>query len=314
MMNEDEKMNADSTRRVLVAGAGGFIGSHCLPILISNGFEVHAADVFIPEDKLYGVRWHQVDLLDTKQLNELLTTICPTHLLHFAWYAKPGEYWNSLENIRWVEGSLHLLRAFHRNGGKRVVMAGTCAEYDWGAGCCAEDVTPLVPSTLYGTCKNALQHLLKDFSRVTGLSSAWGRIFFLYGPYENPNRLVSSVILNLLQNKTALCSHGNQIRDFLYVEDVASAFVALLESDVMGPVNIASGRPVTLREVVLTAADYLGARERVQFGAIPAPENDPPLIVGDSHRLADEVGWHPEYNLATGIAQTVRYWRERKDA
>ena len=303
--------NSDATRRVLVTGANGFIGRHCLPILISNGFEVHAANVFVPKESHYGLHWHQVDLLDTKQSYELLATICPTHLLHFAWYAKPGEYWESLENIRWVEGSLHLLRAFHINGGKRVVMAGTCAEYDWRYGHCSEHVTPLVPIALYGTCKNALQHLLKSFSRVTGLSSAWGRIFFLYGPHENPNRLVSSVILNLLRNKTAQCSHGNQIRDFLYVEDVASAFVSLLTSHVNGPVNIASGRPVTLREVVLAAADCLGARERVQFGALPAPEHEPPLIVGDTRRLANEVDWRPTHDLATGIAQTVRYWQER---
>ncbi len=313
MINEDT-MNNNSPRRVLVTGAGGFIGRHCLPVLISNGFEVHAADVFVPNEKPGGLHWHQVDLLDTKQVHALVATIHPTHLLHFAWYVKPGEYWNSLENIRWVEGSLHLLRTFHMNGGKRIVMAGTCAEYDWSHGYCSEHATPLVPTTLYGTCKNALQHLLKDFSRVTGLSSAWGRIFFLYGPYENPKRLVSSVILNLLQNKTAPCSHGNQIRDFLHVEDVTSAFVSLLTSHVNGPVNIASGRPVTLREIVLTAADCLGARERVQFGALPALEHEPPLIVGDIRRLADEVGWHPRYDLVTGIAQTVSYWQERNSS
>jgi nucleoside-diphosphate-sugar epimerase len=311
MINEDRKMNPDSERCVLVTGAGGFIGRHCLRVLISNGFEVHAADISIPEEKLDGLNWHQVDLLSTKQTHELLANICPTHLLHFAWYAKPVEYLNSLENLRWVEGSLHLLRAFHQSGGKRVVMAGTCAEYDLKFGYCSEHFTPLVPSSLYGTCKNALQHLLKDFSRVTELSSAWGRIFFLYGPYENHNRLVSSVILNLLQNKVAPCSHGNQIRDFLYVEDVASAFVSLLLSNVNGPVNIASGRPVTLREVAIAAADCLGARERVQFGALPARGNEPPLIVGDSSRLADEVGWRPAHDLATGMAKTIRYWQER---
>jgi nucleoside-diphosphate-sugar epimerase len=304
-------VNNGITKRVLITGAGGFIGRHCLPILISNGFEVHVAEVFVPEEKFDGLHWHQVDLLDTKRTCELLASICPTHLLHFAWYAKPGEYWNSLENIRWVEGSLHLLRMFHMNGGKRVVMAGTCAEYDWRYGYCLENMTPRVPSSLYGTCKNALQHLLKEFSRMTGLSSAWGRIFFLYGPYENPNRLVSSVILNLLRNETAPCSHGNQIRDFLHVEDVASAFVSLLMSNITGPINIASGRPVTLREVVLAAADCLGARERVQFGVLSAQENEPPLIVGDNRRLVDEVGWHQSYDLATGIAQTVRYWQDR---
>ncbi len=307
-------MNKDATKRILVTGAAGFVGRHCLASLIETGFEVHAADVFVPDEKLNGLHWHQVNLLDTMQSHELLATVCPTHLLHFAWNVTPGEYWNSTENVRWIEASLDLLHAFHKTGGKRVVMAGTCAEYDWRYGYCSERLTPLVPATLYGTCKNALQHVLTDFSRVSGLSSAWGRIFFLYGPHENPHRLVSSVILNLLQNKMAPCSHGNQIRDFLHVEDVASAFVALLMSDVEGPVNIASGRPVTLREVALAAADCLGARELLRFGALPAPVNEPPLIIGDSRRLADEVGWHPEYDLATGMARTVRYWQERNNA
>lgn len=309
MINEDKKMNTDSTRRVLVTGAGGFIGRHCLPVLISNGFEVHAADVFVPEEKRYGLHWHQVDLLDTKQSYELLATICPTHLLHFAWYAKPGEYWNSLENIRWVEGSLHLLRVFHMNDGKRVVMAGSCAEYDWRYGYCSEQVTPLVPSTLYGTCKNALQHLLKEFSQVTGLSSAWGRIFFLYGPHEHPSRLVSSVIRNLLQEQPANCSHGTQIRDLLYVEDVASAFVALLESDVTGPINIASSLPVTLKKVIYKIADKLGRRDLIHLGAIPPSPNESPVLFADTRRLSQEVGWVPKFTLDSGIEHTIVWWK-----
>lgn len=302
-------INNDATRRVLVTGAGGFIGRHCLSILISKGFEVHAADVFVPQKTPLELHWHQVDLLDTKQCSELLSTICPTHLLHFAWYAKPGEYWNSLENIRWVEGSLQLLRVFYMNGGKRVVMAGTCAEYDWRYGYCSEYVTPLVPSTLYGTCKNALQHLLKEFSRMTGLSSAWGRVFFLYGPHENHNRLVSSVILNLLENKTAPCSHGNQIRDFLHVEDVALAFVALLESDVMGPVNIASGQPVDLKSVICKIADKLGRRDLIQLGALPAPDNDPRVLIADVGQLSEKVRWQPKFDLDMGLEQTITWWK-----
>jgi nucleoside-diphosphate-sugar epimerase len=304
-------MNTEAARRVLVTGAGGFIGRHCLPILISKSFEVHAADVVVPEETRYGLHWHQVDLLDTKQCSELLATICPTHLLHFAWYAKRSEYWNSLENIRWVEASLHLLRVLHMNGGKRVVMAGTCAEYDWRYGYCSEHVTPLVPLSLYGTCKNALQHLLKEFSRVTGLSSAWGRIFFLYGPHENPNRLVSSVILSLLQNKTAPCSHGNQIRDFLHVEDVSAAFVDLLDSDVVGPVNIASGRPVAIKEIVYKVAENINRPELIQLGVVPVPRNEPRLLVGDVTRLSEEVGWTPKYNLDTGLEQTINWWRKQ---
>jgi len=302
------------TKRVLVTGAAGFIGRYTLPILLMNGFEVHAVDVMPPDEQLTGLHWHQADLLDAAKTAQLLATVQPNHLLHFAWYAKHGEYHNSLENIRWVEGSLYLLRAFHRMGGKRVVIAGTCAEYDLSQDDCSEQTTPLSPSTLYGVCKNALQHLLKDFSRVTGLSSAWGRIFFLYGPGENPRRLVSSVILNLLRNQIAPCSHGRQIRDFLHVEDVASAFVSLLMSPVQGPVNIASGCPVTLRDVVLTAADCLEATERVNFGALQIAANEFPRIVGNNGRLTEEVGWRPKYDLAMGISQTVNYWRGRSNA
>jgi nucleoside-diphosphate-sugar epimerase len=303
--------NDSQTRRVLVTGAAGFVGRHALPILLANGFEVHAADLVAPDGPPDGLHWHQVDLLEAAQTDSLLAAIQPSHLLHFAWYSKPGEYWNSLKNIHWVEGSLHLLRTFHGMGGKRVVMAGTCAEYEWGPGDYSEQTTPLIPASLYGVCKNGLQHLLKDVSRVTGLSSAWGRIFFLYGPGEHPKRLVSSVILNLLRNKMAPCSHGLQIRDFLYVEDVASAFVSLLMSPVQGPVNVASGRPVTLREMVLAAADCLDGRERVQFGALPAAVNDPPRVVGSHGRLTDEVGWRPRYDLAAGMVQTVHYWRKK---
>jgi nucleoside-diphosphate-sugar epimerase len=303
-------MNTEPINRVFVTGAGGFIGRQCLPILISNGFEVHAADVFVPNEAPHGLHWHQVDLLDTKQCSEIIATVCPTHLLHFAWYAKPGEYWNSLENIRWVAGSLHLLQAFHMIGGKRVVMAGTCAEYDWRYGYCSEHVTPLAPLTLYGTCKNSLNHLMTAFSQQAGLSSSWGRVFFLYGPHENPSRLVSSVILNLLQNKPALCSHGNQIRDFLHVEDVASAFVALLESDVMGSVNIASGQPVILKGVIFKIADKLGRRDLVQLGALPGQPNDPLVLLADVGQLLEKVGWHPKYDLDVGVEQTIAWWKE----
>jgi nucleoside-diphosphate-sugar epimerase len=305
------KTTDDASRRVLVTGAAGFVGRHCLPLLLDKGFDVHAVDIIIPENKSSGVNWHAVDLLDTQKTDELIEAVHPTHLLHFAWYAKPGEYWASIENVRWVESSLHLLRVFQKTGGTRVVMAGTCAEYNWKFGYCSEYVTPLVSSSLYGTCKNAMQHLLKDFSMVTNLSSAWGRIFFLYGPYENPNRLVSSIILNLIHNKIAPCSHGNQIRDFLHVKDVASAFVSLLLSNVEGPVNIASGKPIALKEIILSIADEFGKPDLIKLGALPQREDEPSVLFGDPGRLFSEVIWQPRYGIDEGIRETIDWWQKR---
>ena len=76
-------------------------------------------------------------------------------------------------------------------------------------------------------------------------------MFFLYGPHEHPDRLVSSVILSLLRGEPAKCSHGRQIRDYMHVQDVANGLVALLDSDVRGAVNVSSGQATTLREIVL---------------------------------------------------------------
>jgi len=297
--------------RVLLTGASGFIGRHCLPLLVNAGFEVHATASRSARETASrsGVYWHKVDLLEGQQVDGLLAEIAPTHLLHFAWYAVHGRFWAAQENLRWVQASLGLLEAFARAGGQRVVMAGSCAEYDWNYGYCSELTTPLRPGSLYGACKHALQAMLGAFSRQTGLSSAWGRIFFLYGPHEGPGRLVSSVICSLLRGQPVRCSQGNQVRDFLYVEDVVSAFAALLRSDVQGPINIASGFPVRIREVVEAIGRKIGNQELIRFGELPTPPEEPPLLVADVRRMTEEMSWMPSLSLDAGLDHTIDWWK-----
>lgn len=295
-------------KRVLVTGASGFIGRHSLHLLAERDYEVHAVTLGPVVPGPY--RWHHVDLLVPGGVDCLVREVRPTHLLHFAWYAVPGQYWTSLENFRWVQASLELLQAFQACGGHRVVMAGTCAEYDWRYGACVEDVTPLNPATPYGVCKNALHALAEAFGVQTGLSVAWGRIFFLYGPHEPPGRLVASVIGALLRGQPARTSHGRQVRDFLHVQDVADAFVHLLESEVTGAVNVASGRPVALLDVVGRIADLIGRRDLLEVGAIPASPSEPMLLVADTGRLNREAGWTPRYGLEEGLRHTIAWWQE----
>lgn len=295
-------------KKVLLTGATGFIGRHCLPLLLEKGYEVHAVSSKKVEKTLSTANWHQANLLESAQVHELLAKVQPTHLLHFAWFAVPGKYWTSLENFRWVQGSLDLLSAFVYNGGKRVVMAGTCAEYNWNYGYCSEGVTPLSPATVYGICKHSLQMMLDAFAKQTGVSAAWGRIFFVYGPHEHPSRLVPSVIHSLMKGEPVLCSHGNQIRDFLYVEDVADAFIELLESEVAGEINIASGNPVSLKDIIYKVAAQFKRVELIQLGAIPSPANEAPLLVANSNRLKNEVGWQQKYDLKEGLERTISWY------
>ena len=298
------------TRRVLVTGGAGFIGRRCLPALLRNGYEVHAISRRPPVggDKL---RWHRADLLEPGIARMLADEIRPSHLLHLGWCTEPGVYWRSTENWRWLDASINLVREFADAGGQRVVCGGSCAEYDWRSGVCVEGLTPLRPASLYGQCKVALHDRLLEIAARNGLGLAWARIFFPYGPFEPAARLVPSVIIGLLRRETVRCSAGTQLRDYIHVDDVAEALVTLLDREVCGPVNIASGEAVSIRHIVSTIAHILGDSERIEFGALPVRENDPPTLAADVRRLTLEAGWWPSLSLAAGLSNTVEWWRRR---
>lgn len=302
-------------RRVLVTGAGGFIGRWSVPALSTRGYEVHAvlsgtADREVPA-QLRGAEVHFADLLSETAAEELLSEVKPTHLLHFAWIATPGLYWHSAQNFHWVSASERLLRSFRNHGGSRVMMAGSCAEYDWSqVQECDELQSPLAASSPYAACKIALQKTLEDFGHREHLSTVWGRIFFQFGPYEHPDRLVPSVISNLLLDREAPCSHGKQIRTFLHVADVGAAFAAVLDSELQGPVNIGSDERIALADLIERIGVQIGRPELLRLGARPVPAQEPSVLVPVISRLRDEARWRPRFTLDAGLSDTIAWWRD----
>lgn len=291
-------------KRVLVTGASGFIGRHAIGHLIEQGYRVEVVSRR-DEQWLPGVGVHNVDLLTDAR--RLIESVRPTHLLHFAWSVVPPAYSESPENFRWVAASLELLHAFAASGGQRAVFAGSCAEYDWSGDCCGAQ-TVLRPRTIYGVCKNALRELFEAACAAMSISGAWGRIFFVYGPHEAPQRLVPSAIRGIGAGEIVPCTDGLQQRDFLFVDDVASAFVALLGSDVTGGVDIGSGTAVPVREVVTRIADQMNGHALIRLGALPRPEQEPAIIRANTERLFGEAGWTPRWTLEAGLAKTIEWW------
>lgn len=294
--------------RLLITGATGFVGAPAVRAAAARFDEVHAVGRRTPAQPHAAFR--ACDLLDFDAAARLVEAVRPTHLLHLAWVATPGVYWTSAANHRWVEASRRLLTAFAKHGGRRAVVAGSCAEYDWtGPGVCHERATPTRPHTTYGRCKLEFGSWAEELGRARGVAVARARLFFLYGPGEYPARLVPSVANALLAGRPAACSAGTQRRDFLHVDDAADALVALTAGGPTGPVNVGSGAAVAVREVVERVAAACGRPELVRLGEREAAGAEPPLLVADVSRLRHELGWRPRVGLADGLRETVGWWR-----
>lgn len=298
-------------RRLILTGASGFVGRHLLPLFTDRGWEVHALGRGTQPDvaRHPAIHWHRVDLNDTTAVEALAASIQASHLVHLAWYAEHGKFWAASENLDCVAASLRLIRGFVRAGGERVVATGTCAEYDWSTGLdLDEESTPLKPRTLYGRAKASLFETLTPWAESGGVSFAWARLFFLYGSGEDSRRLVPSIAAPLAAGGTATCRFGDHLRDFLHVRDVASALAAVVDSDVAGPINIASGRATRLGEVAWLIARELAASSRLRIDALPPTPDNPSAIVANATRLTREVGWAPAVSLTSGLSESVRHF------
>jgi len=271
-------------KRIVVTGATGFVGRQIIRALDKEGIALIPVVRDGKKHCLSGVQ-HLERVITTPDLftedEAWWAQQCEGAdiVIHAAWYAEPGKYLQSTQNMDCLIGSMRLARGAAQAGMKRFVGIGTCAEYDQTYGVLSID-THLNPLTPYAAAKAALFLMLSQWLSTQSVNFAWCRMFYLYGEGEDERRLVPYIRKQLEKGDPAELTSGKQIRDFMDVADAGRKIAEVALSDRTGPVNICSGVPITVRQLAEQIADEYGQRGLLRFGVHSENLFDPPCVIG----------------------------------
>jgi nucleoside-diphosphate-sugar epimerase len=232
-------------------------------------------------------------------------------VVHLAWETAPAQFWSALSNIDWAVATLDLVRHSAEQGVSRFVGVGSCAEYDCVPEPCHEYRTAIAPSSLYGRAKDGARRFVQACAETVGFSWAWARVFHPIGADEKEGRLVPSVAAALASGSPVRLTSGTAVRDVIDVRDAGKAIAELALSRIVGPVNIARGEAISVREIAETLGRIAGRPELIHLGVLPDRVGEPPHLVAAIDRLVNEVGFRPQRTVEEALSEILGQWGER---
>jgi nucleoside-diphosphate-sugar epimerase len=294
--------------RILVTGAGGFVGAAVCKAAVADGHDVVAV-VRKDSSRVAGtataISMQRVDLANTAAVAALLGSAKPDIVIHSAWEGVGGALRSGdiqLDNIR---TTVVLADAAIAAGASKFVGIGSQAEYGRYDRKIVESDLPQ-PTMLYGAAKLAANHLAAQRCREAGIAFAWLRLFSVYGPGDNTNWLIPSTAASLVRGKAPKCTAGTQKWDYLHIDDVADGVLAAAAtSAATGVFNLSSGNPVAVRTIVEMLRDFASPDLDVAFGEIPFGPDQIMHLEGDNRRLRAATGWSVKVPLAEGLREVV---------
>jgi dTDP-glucose 4,6-dehydratase len=307
--------------RVVVTGGAGFLGSHLCESLLDRGDEVVVLDNLVTGDKaniahLFGRPGFTFVEHDVS--NYIWVPGDVDAVMHLASPASPKDYLEKpIQTLKVGSLGTHNSLGLAKEKGARYFLASTSEVYGdpqvhpqpesyWG------HVNPIGPRGVYDEAKRFAEAMTMAYHRHHGLEVRIVRIFNVYGPHMRPEdgRVVSNFITQSLQGKPlTVYGDGSQSRSFCYVEDEIRGFVALLDSDVTGPVNIGNPGEFTMLELADIVLELTNSSSQVIFE--PLPVDDPTQRQPDLTLARSQLGWEPTISLRDGLARTIPYFAEQ---
>jgi UDP-glucose 4-epimerase len=306
-------------KRVIVTGAGGFVGANLARRLLRDGHDIHLlvrhpGQSWRLQEIAGDVRLHEGDLQDRDGMRRIVSEVKPDWVFHLAAY---GAYPTQTAVERMVNtnlmGSVTLLEACAETGIDAFVHTGSSSEYGYKDHPTVEDET-LEPNSFYAITKAAATHYFQLIARQRNMHAVTVRLYSIYGPYEEPTRLIPTLIVHGLERRLPPLVSPQTARDFVYVDDAVEAMLQVASQNALprGSIyNVCTGQQSSLEYVVSSARQILGIVEEPIWSSMPQRSWDTNAWVGSPAALESATGWRPRIDLPTGLEKTKAWFREK---
>ncbi len=292
--------------KLLVTGAAGFVGAAVVRAALAAGHAVVASGRSPDPGRLRSltVPFYAVDLSDADAVDAMVAAERPDVVIHSAWEGVSGAARDGDIQFANLVQCRTLVDAAIRSRVCKFVGIGSQAEYGRFDRLISEDDVPN-PTMIYGVAKLAACHFARQRAAEAGMDFAWLRLFSPYGPGDNANWLIPSLITQMAAGVAPKMTQGLQRWDYLFIDDCAAGVLATATSDAQGVFNLCSGEAVRVRDIAAAIRDRVAPRLDLAFGDIAYGPAQIMHLQGDRARLSAATGWEPGVDFHEGLARTI---------